>query len=212
MRSRATYSSRVGAPKLPAIDERSWEIFAAYCYKQRTFDQIAEDFHLSSNQVRRVVTEVDAQLGSIRDNSPKRVALESPVEDLGLSVRTLNALHSVGCHTVEDALHLNLSSSVRGLGRKTKSELITSLERAGYNHPSLEDQPRSEIRILEQSLERMQNRLERTVTLVAKEIRFVRERLHKKVAPPAGKKKAVRPPAPTGQPVDDFGTSREYPD
>ena len=53
---------------------------------------------------------------------------ESPVEDLGLSVRTRNALRGIGCVTVADVLALDLSAAVRGLGRKTKDELLLALE------------------------------------------------------------------------------------
>lgn len=209
MRSRARYSRRVAAPKPPAIDERGWEIFTAYHHKERTLGEIGRDFQLSPNQVRRIVDEVDAQLGRVRGGTPTLVALESPVEDLGLSVRTRNALRGVGCHTVEDALRLDLSSSVRGLGRKTKDELVTMLERAGFHHPLLDEPPNSEIRILERSLERMQNRLDRAVAVVTKEIRFLKERLRKKTSSRAARRpvagpKASRREAPASGPVDDY--------
>ncbi|MBZ5625615.1 MAG: hypothetical protein LAQ69_44010 [Acidobacteriia bacterium] len=196
MRSSARYSRRVAAPKPPAIEERSWEIFTAYCHKQRTFDEIGSTFHLSPDQVRRIVDEVDAQLGRVRGTGSKLVSLESPLEDLGLSVRTRNALRGVGCNTVEDALRLDLSSTVRGLGRKTRSELLASLERAGFHHESLEEQPVSEFRILERSLERIESRIDRALGAVAKEIRSVRQRLHKKMAARTGKKPAPTAPAP----------------
>jgi hypothetical protein len=179
MRSRARYSQRVAAPKPPAIEERSWEIFTAYWHKQRTFEEIGAEFHLSSNQARRIVDEVGAQLGSVHQNGARTIALESPIESLGLSVRTCNALHAVGCNTVGEALRLDLSRTVRGLGRKTKGELVARLERAGFSHPSIEARPASEIRTLEKSLERMQSRIDKALGAVAKEIGLVRQRLRK---------------------------------
>jgi len=111
--------------------------------------------------------------------APKSIGLESPVEDLGLSVRTRNALRGVGCGTVRDVLGLNLASPVRGLGRKTKDELLAALERCGYHHPAGERQPPSDIRVLERSLERMQVRVEAALGAVTREIELVKLRLRK---------------------------------
>jgi hypothetical protein len=196
MRSRARYSRREAAPKPPAIEERSWEIFTAYCWKQQTFEDIGTSFHLSPDQVRRIVDEVGAQLGPVRGGAQKPIALESPLEELGLSVRTRNALLGVGCNTVEDALRLDLSSTVRGLGRKTRGELLTVLERAGFLHPSLEERPVSEIQGLERSLERMQSRIDRALGVVAKEIGLVKQRLHKSMKSRHPKREEAGPAAP----------------
>jgi hypothetical protein len=129
--------------------------------------------------------ELEARLGRVPVSEPKFIGLESPVEDLGLSVRTRNALRAIGCDTVEHVLGLDLSASVRGLGRKTKDELLTALARAGFRHPELEQQPASEIRVLERSLERMQGRVEAALGVIAKEIRLLKQRL-RKVAPKRG--------------------------
>jgi HAMP domain-containing protein len=111
--------------------------------------------------------------------APKFIALESTVEDLGLSVRTRNALRGIGCDTVEDILELDLANPIRGVGRKTRDELLTALELAGFPHRAAQDQPATEIRILERSLERMQGRVEAALGAVAKEIRMLKQRLHK---------------------------------
>jgi Bacterial RNA polymerase, alpha chain C terminal domain len=117
--------------------------------------------------------------GHTNAHEAKLIGLESAVEDLGLSVRTRNALRAIGCDTVEDVLELDLSASVRGLGRKTKDELLSALERAGFPHPALQDQPASEILDMERSLERMQARIETALGAVAKEVRILKQRLHK---------------------------------
>lgn len=101
----------------------------------------------------------------------------SPLEALGLTVRTRNALKSVGCSTVEDVLRLDIQTPIRGLGRKAKEELLTKLDDAGLAHPSA-GQP-SEIRMLERSLERIEERVDAALGSVAKEIRSARQRLRK---------------------------------
>jgi hypothetical protein len=116
---------------------------------------------------------------------------EAPVEELGLSVRTRNAVRGMGCVTIDDVLHLNLSSSWRGMGEKTKAELLTALERAGFEHPCHEAQPDSEIQMLDRRLARVQDRIDRALESVAKEIRIVRRKLNDTIAARKG-----RPGAP----------------
>ena len=101
----------------------------------------------------------------------------SPLEALGLSVRTRNALKGVGCSTVDDVLRLDIQTPIRGLGRKAKEELITKLDDAGLTHPGAG--PSSEIRLLERSLERIEERVDAALGSVAKEIRSARQRLMK---------------------------------
>lgn len=131
-----------------------------------------------------VITErqLEAQLRRMQTPSPretKTIGLESAVEDLGLSVRTRNALRAIGCDTVEHVLALDLGTAVRGLGRKTKDELLAALERGGFRHPALESQPASEIQTLERSLDRMQLRVDAALGAVAKEIRLLKVKLKK---------------------------------
>src|SRR3954470_8844136 len=102
---------------------------------------------------------------------------ESPLEALGLSVRTRNALKGVGCSTIEDVLRLDIQTPIRGLGRKAKEELLTKLDDAGLAHPSAGQS--SEIRMLERSLERIEERVDAALGSVAKEIRSARLRLRK---------------------------------
>jgi nucleotidyltransferase/DNA polymerase involved in DNA repair len=203
MRSRARYSRGVAAPKPLAIQERSWAIFTAFCYEARPLDEIGRAYQLSPHQVRRIVAEVEAQLGRARGGEAF-LDLESAVEDLGLSVRTRNTLRSLGCNTVEDVLRLDLSSFVRGMGRKTKEELLNRLQHAGFHHPMLDEQPVSEIRILERSLERMQGRIDEALGAVAKEIRLVKQRLRKRVAARRGDKPGASPDAPVPAPANDY--------
>lgn len=101
----------------------------------------------------------------------------SPLEALGLSVRTRNALKGVGCSTVDDVLRLDIQTPIRGLGRKAKEELITKLDDAGLTHPGAGQS--SEIRLLERSLERIEERVDAALGSVAKEIRSARQRLMK---------------------------------
>src|SRR5436305_14989845 len=98
---------------------------------------------------------------------------DAPLEALGLSVRTSNALKGVGCATIDDVLRLDIQAPIRGLGRKAKEELLTKLDDAGLAHP-LAGQP-SEIRLLERSLARIEERVDAALGLVAKEIRSARQ-------------------------------------
>ena len=111
------------------------------------------------------------------DSLAPAVPADSPLEALGLSVRTSNALKSVGCATIEDVLRLDIQAPIRGLGRKAKEELLTKLDDAGMTHP-LAGQP-SEIRKLERSLARIEERVDAALGLIAKEIRSARQRLRR---------------------------------
>jgi hypothetical protein len=187
MGSHLRHSRGVARPRPLGIRQRSWAIFNAYCYEERSPDEIGRTYRLSPHQVRRIVDEVEAQLGQVRGIEAKSLGLESAVEDLGLSVRTRNALRSVGCNTVQDVLQLDLSF-VRGLGTKTKQELLRRLDRAGFHHPALDEQPASEIRILQRSLERMRSRINEALAAVTKEMQLLKRRLRKQMVARGAKK------------------------
>jgi hypothetical protein len=111
------------------------------------------------------------------------------LEELGLSVRTHNALKGVGCNTVADVLRLDLDRPVRGLGKLAKEELLVKLERAGSPHPS-DSEPSGEITRLERHLERMQRRLDLALSSISKELRAARQRLRRVRMRPAGSGRA----------------------
>ena len=181
MPSRARYPGSGEFPGLSTIDERSWAIFVAYSQKELPISEIARTHSLSLQQVRRIVHQVEAEIERSGPNEAGLLEVASPVEALGLPVRTRNALRGIGCNTVEDVLKLDLSASVRGLGPKSKEQLLDRLARTGFHHPAIEEQPASEIKVLERSLERMQSRIDRALGAVTKEIRLLRQRLRKKI-------------------------------
>lgn len=114
-------------------------------------------------------------------NAPNCRRVESPsetrLEELGLSVRTRNAVRSVGCVTVSDLLQLDLEAPIRGLGRKAKEELLTKLGAAGFAHPK--GVVASEIRRIERNLDRVQRRVELALGEVTREIQQAIERIQK---------------------------------
>jgi hypothetical protein len=105
-------------------------------------------------------------------------ARDTALENLGLSVRTRNALKSVGCGTVADVLRLDLARPVRGLGKLAREELLTKLESAGFAHPS-SALPASEITRLDRSLERIELRIDAVLGALSREIRAARHKLRR---------------------------------
>ena len=114
----------------------------------------------------------------IENHAVTSLPAETGLNEIGLSVRTLNALRGVGCNTVEDVLRLDLSTPIRGLGRIAKQELLGKLERAGFSHPE-SGQPASEISRLERNLERIEERVDATLRAITREVHAARQRLAK---------------------------------
>jgi hypothetical protein len=176
------YSGSNEVPGLFTVDERSWAIFLAYTKANQTLDEVGRSFGLPAYRVRRIVRQVEAEIGQAATGGNGALDLESAIEDLGLPVRTRNALRSIGCKSIGDVLRLNLSAPVRGLGAKSKETLLERLRSEGFCHPVSNEQPVSEIRLLERSLERIQRRVDWALGSVAKEISVLKQRLRKKVA------------------------------
>jgi hypothetical protein len=107
------------------------------------------------------------------------------LEELGLSVRTRNALKGVGCNTVGDVLRLDLERPIRGLGKLAKEELLIKLERAGSPHPS-EAEAAADITRLERNLERMQRRLDAALLSISRELEAARQRVRRLRIRPIG--------------------------
>jgi hypothetical protein len=126
--------------------------------------------------------EVDVRLEESRKtrSAARPVVLESPIEDLSLSSRARNAIRRLGCGTVKDVLELDLSA-VRGIGRKTRSEVCAALRSSGLPQPELDQRLDSEMRGLDSSLERMQGRVSAALETLAKEIALLQKRLRKRM-------------------------------
>jgi len=181
-RLRVKYAGKQPFTKPAFIDAHRWAIFTAYCHGGLTSKEIGESAGLSPSRVCQVLYEVDARLESARSAGAdgKPISLDSPIEDLALSSRARNALRSLGCDSVQDALRLDLSGS-RGIGRKTKGEVLAALESSGFPHPRLDEPSQSVIRSLDRSLERMHGRISAALGAITKEIAQVQKRLRKGV-------------------------------
>jgi hypothetical protein len=157
-------------------------VFTGYCYDGLSLNGIGVRAGLSPSRVSRVLYEVDSQLDAADRTVPgtRPVVLESPIEDLPLSSRARNAIHRLGCGTVKDVLQLDLSA-VRGIGRKTRGEVCAALRSSGLPQPELDERLDSEMRGLDNSLERMQGRIAAALEVVAKEIALVQRRLRKRM-------------------------------
>jgi hypothetical protein len=179
-RLRAKYAGKQPFPKPAAIDGHRWAIFTAYCHGGLTSREIGESAGISPSRVCQVLYEVDARLESARRAGAggKPIVLDSPIEDLALSSRARNALRSLGCDSVQDVLRLDLSGS-RGIGRKTRGEVLAVLRTSGLPHAKLEEPSPSEIRSLDRSLERMHGRISAALGAVAREIALVQKRLRR---------------------------------
>jgi hypothetical protein len=174
------YSGSKQVPDLFTIDDRSWEIFVAYTQRHLTLDELGRTYGLPAHQVRRIVRQVESEVGRTGPQEHGPLEMESAVEDLGLPVRTLNVLRASGCKTIGDVLRLDLSAPVRGFGARSKKMLVEKLSSEGFSHPAAEEQPVSEIRWLERRLERIQRRVDLALGAVTKEISAAKRRLHRR--------------------------------
>jgi len=157
-----------------------WSIFIAYSQKHLSLDEIGREYGLPVNRVRRIVRQLEAEIGRMGPSATGALEVESAIEDLGLPVRTRNALRGIGCRTIGDIMRLDLSAPVRGLGAQSKKVLLEKLGIKGFCHPSAKQQPVSEIRLLERSLDRIQRRVDWVFGAVTKEISAVKQRLRRR--------------------------------
>ena len=197
----ARYSESNQPPGLITIDERTWAIFVAYTQKNLTLQEVGRTYGLPVHRVRRIVRQVERGLVQVGPPEQDTLNEESAIEQLGLPVRTCNALRAIGCKTIGDVQRLDLSAPVRGLGAKSKASLLKRLSLKGFSHPGVEEASAPEIRLLERSLERIQRRVEWALGSVAREMAAVKQRLHKRVGCPTGDDdaKRCRPPAGSGR-------------
>jgi hypothetical protein len=181
-RLRAKYAGDQRVARPGSVAEQRWAIFTAYLHEGLSVSAIGATAGLSPSRVSRILYEVDAQLDSARRVLPeaRAIVLESPIEVLALSPRARNAIHRLGCDRVQDVLGLDLSA-VRGIGRKTRSEVREALRNSGLPQPELDEHMDSEMRGLDSSLERMHGRIRAALEAVAKDIALVQKRLRKRL-------------------------------
>src|SRR5207237_9790467 len=99
------------------------------------------------------------------------------LEDGAHSMRARNALHRLGCRTVNDILQRDMSGSMPRVGGKTRMEVLAALQSAGYRHAALNRGPMAGVTSLARSLERMQERINVALRTVAKEVSVVPRQL-----------------------------------
>jgi len=182
---RAKYRRDPVLERPSSVDQQRWAIFTAYVYRSRTLGDIGKNTRWAPPELRRVIREVDTEIEISRNGLPQwqPITLDSPLEDLRLSVRARNGLHRLGCRNVRDVLALDLAGPVRQIGNKTKAEVLAALKSAGFRGPNNDAAPPSEVRRLSRSLERMQLRVNGALRTVAREISLLQQRLRKKLPP-----------------------------
>ena len=174
---------RTQPPDKPStVSDRSWTIFTACIYQKRSVREVALEARVSPSRVRQILRSIDLEWGEPAPSpvATGHIATSSPIESLQLSVRSRNALRKAGCATVQDALDLDLSGSIRRMGPATREEILTALKESGFRHPSIDLAP-PEMLTVTQSLERMQARIEGALRTLAKEVGLMQERLRKKM-------------------------------
>jgi hypothetical protein len=67
--------------------------------------------------------------------APGETTLDSPVEALGLSVRSSNRLHQLGCHSVGFLIDNEFARGRARLGPRTRNEVAAALVRCGFTVP-----------------------------------------------------------------------------
>ena len=107
------------------------------------------------------------------------ILLESSVEILVQSSRARNALRSLGCKTVRDVLRVDLLGPARGIGPKTRNEVLTALRNSGFRYAAAEERSDAEIRRLDRSLKRMNDRINAALGTVAREIALMQKSLRR---------------------------------
>lgn len=77
---------------------------------------------------------MDAEIMVEKDDKGKEKALEMPIEELDLSVRSFNCLKRAGINTVEDLINKSEDEmmKVRNLGRKSLEEVMAKLDSLGF--------------------------------------------------------------------------------
>jgi hypothetical protein len=121
-----------------------------------------------------------------------QILLESPIEMLVQRSRAPNALRSLGCKTVRDVLRVDLLGPARGIGPKTRSEVVRALQNSGFRYAGTDEPSDSDIRRLDHSLKRMNDRINAALAAVAREIAIIQKRLRRQNEAGHGRRNRAR--------------------
>lgn len=160
-----------------AVAESDWGIFTACIHEKRPLMVVSRNLGVPPATLRDSLARVESLMEP--PTAHAAVTPDRPLEDLRLSVRARNALHRLGCRTVEDVFKLDFSASLRQLGSKTRLEILQQLEECGFR-PAAPDKPsQTEMTRIAISLDRVQSRVSTAFESVIREIRALQDRLDK---------------------------------
>lgn len=164
-----------------SVDELSWRAFLAYVRDAKTLAEISAELGLPAFGAGRMVLRVDKELShhSRQADQKKRTALDSPIEVLGLSMRSRNALRKLGCDTIQSLLDRDFSRAVRGFGSISRHEVATALIRHGLNPPPTLESREPTVAALAQDVSELRQRLEYTYRLWLTHIERLEESVRK---------------------------------
>ncbi len=170
-RLRAKFSEKV-SERPASVSDVDWAVFNACVQEKRALSEVSKTLGLTKTRLRGTLARVEAQMDG-------DAALTRPLEDLQLSVRARNALHRLGCQTVEDVFRVDFSRAVRQVGSKTRTEVLEKLEEHGFRQPATPGPSPTEVSRIARSLDRVQTRVNTAFEGVRREIRVLQERLKK---------------------------------
>jgi hypothetical protein len=149
------------------VDELSWSLYLAYVRDGKTLLEIGREHGLGALRVGRTVVRVDQmrvdqelQRPFAPEHERKSVTLDSPLEDLALSMRARNALRKLGCQTVRQVLDRDFTRASRRFGPISKREVAAALIRNGFTPPPTLEGRQSNVTALERDVSRLRRRIE----------------------------------------------------
>src|SRR4051794_31228344 len=104
------YQGRVIEERPYFVDEKNWAMFVAHVRDGRTLSDIAAESGLPSFRVAQALSRVDRIIDLPRENggAATGITLDSPIQDLGLSLRAENALRESGFDTVRSVVERDI--------------------------------------------------------------------------------------------------------
>ena len=112
------------------VVEQEWVVLVQLYQVGRSAFELAEILEGNVNNVLGMETTAIKKLRAVKIST-----VETDIWDIGLSLRTVNALKAAGISTISDIRKLGWKdiTKVRGLGKKSIQDLKDSLERLGIS-------------------------------------------------------------------------------